>query len=440
MKYGTRTGVIAALLSAGLAVSGAAFAQEPITLNYWGFSDALSSETNAAAIAEFESTHPGVKINGVVLSGDDISVKIPSVFNRPGGPDIVYSGSEPTNLGRYVNVGQVLALDDVWAEYGWDRLVPGTQERVEYGGHKYAVGNSLETVGLVYNKKIFERLGLEVPQTLEELESVMAAIKEKDPSITPMLMACGGPCYTGLHMILGLAYATVPKDTVLATTPNGTGAYTDKGWLEMLQRLKSWNDAGYLTAGANGIPTENDWADVCAGKTAMMAKGPWMFKLLSECEAANPDAFGFGFAALPASKALPFQAYVGTGKAWFFPANLAENPAKLKVALEFVASLTNDVSARSWLEKDKQFPAVSFDSTGIELTDAQRTTLDIFERAGVNGGAVNTPFNNSAQEVDVWVKGLQGIFGGTATPEEVIASLQSQLSSDQAEWKRVSTQ
>lgn len=440
MKHETKPRLLLALMAAGLALSTAASAQESVTLNYWGFSDALASETNAAAVAEFESTHPGVKINGVVLSGDDISIKIPSVFNRPGGPDIVYSGSEPTNLGRYVNVGQVLALDDVWAEYGWDRLVPGTQERVTYNGHKYAVGNSLETVGLVYNKRIFERLGLEVPQTLEDLESVMAKIKQDDPSLTPMLMACGGPCYTGLHMILGLTYAAVPKDTVLATTPNGSGAYTDEGWLKMLQRLKSWNDNGYLTAGANGIPTENDWADLCAGKTAMMAKGPWMFKQLSECEAANPDTFAFGFAAFPSSAELPFQAYVGTGKSWFFPANLADNPAKMKAALEFVSAMTSDQGARSWLEKDKQFPAVSFDSTGIDLTDAQRTTLGIFERAGVNGGAVNTPFNNSAQEVDVWVKGLQGIFGGSATPEEVIASLQAQLEADQAAWKRASVQ
>lgn len=129
---------------------------------------------------------------------------------------------------------------------------------------------------------------------------------------------------------------------------------------------------------------------------------------------------------------------MGTGKAWFFPADLADNPTKLKAALEFVASLTDDQGARSWLEKDKQFPAVTFDSSGIELTDAQRTTLGIFDKAGANGGAVNTPFNNSAQEVDVWVKGLQGIFGGTATPEEVIASLQAQLTSDQAAWKSAS--
>lgn len=405
-----------------------------ITINYWGFEGGISSATATQVIDDFEEGHPGVKVNAVVMDTADLDLKLPSTLGTDSGPDIVYTGTEPNHLGRYVNAGQISALDDVWEANGWDMLVPAAQERMTYNETPYAVGNELETVGLMYNKKIFDKLGLSVPNTLSELEKTMDKILAEDPGTTPMVLACGGPCYAGLHMMHALGYATIPTATIVNTTTDGSGSYSEGGWLEMLQRFQSWNEAGYFTKNASGIPDENHWADFCGGKAAMMVKGPWMFAAMSECERQNPDLFEFGFTGFPVEDGLPFQAYVGTGKAWFLSSGLDADANKRKLALELVAALTNQDTFSSWIETDQRFPAKKFDPTDFTLTGPQSDALQIMDKAGENGGPIDIGFNNSAEETNVWVSGLQGILSGDLTPEQVIDNLQAQLEKDQQSW------
>ncbi|WP_137771930.1 MULTISPECIES: ABC transporter substrate-binding protein [unclassified Microbacterium] len=407
------------------------------TINYWGYEGGISTETAKQVIADFEDAHPGYTVNAVVMDTADFDVKLPSTLGKASGPDLVYTGTEPNHLGRYVNVGQVSALDDVWEENGWDDLVPSTQQRLTYGGTPYAVGNELETVGLMYNKVILDRLGIAVPKTLKDLEAAMDTVRASGDGTTPMVLACGGPCYAGLHMMHALGYATIPTNTIVATTSDGDGAYTDGGWLEMLQKFQEWNDAGYFTADASGIPDENHTADFCSGGTAFMVKGPWMFNAMAECEKANPDAFTFGFTGFPVAEGMPFQAYVGTGKAWFLSSSLDGKEEKRQAVLDLVKGFTDASTFPSWIEKDQRFPAMAFDPADYSMTGPQQEAMQIIQDAGDNGGPVDIGFNNSAEETQVWVSGLQGILGGTATPQEVVDQLQAQLEKDQAAWAEV---
>lgn len=404
------------------------------TIDYWGFSGGISSDTAQQVLADFEKSHPDYKVNAVVMDTADFDVKLPSTLGQSSGPDLVYTGTEPNHLGRYVNVGQVASLADVWEENGWDNLVPSAQERVHYDGEPYAVGNELETVGLMYNKVILDRLGIAVPTTLSELETAMGEVLAAGDGTTPMVLACGGPCYAGLHMMHALGYGTIPTEEIIATTSNGDGAYTDPGWLEMLQKFQAWNDAGYFTKDASGIPDENHTAGFCSGDTAFMVKGPWMFSAMAECEKANPDAFQFGFTGFPVADGLPFQAYVGTGKAWFASSALDDDEDKKAAVLDLVAAFTDAATFKSWIETDNLFPAIEFDAADYTLTDPQKSTLQIITDAGPNGGPVDIGFNNSAEETQVWVAGLQGILAGTSSPEQLISNLQAQLEKDQAAW------
>ncbi|GGD89049.1 ABC transporter substrate-binding protein [Microbacterium murale] len=430
-------GIVAVVIT-GLAMSGCTgnvglTASDDKTINYWGYEGGISTETAKEVISDFEGAHPGYTVNAVVMDTADFDVKLPSTLGKTSGPDLVYAGTEPNHLGRYVNVGQVSALDDVWEVNGWDDLVPSTQERLTYDGTPYAVGNELETVGLMYNQVVLDQLGIAVPTTLDELKTAMNKVLEADAG-TPMVLACGGPCYAGLHMMHALGYATIPSDQIVATTSDGTGAYTDNGWLEMLETFEAWNEAGYFTANASGIPDENHTADFCAGNTAFMVKGPWMFDAMAECEKANPDAFKFGFTEFPVADDLPFQAYVGTGKAWFMSSTLDENDEKRQAVLDLVEAFTDRSIFASWIETDQRFPAMPFEPSDYAMTEPQQEAMQIIQKAGDNGGAVDIGFNNSAAETQVWVAGLQGILEGTATPQEVIVNLQAQLEKDQAAW------
>ena len=436
-----RAGALAVVSAAALALagctggsSGNSDSDGQITINYWGFEGGTTTETAKKVISDFEAAHDNVKINAVVMDTADFDMKLPSTLGTDSGPDIVYTGTEPNHLGRYVNVGQVSNLSDVWEENGWNKLAPSTQERLTYDGDPYAVGNELETVGLMYNKKIFEKLGLSAPDSLADLETDMDTILKEGVGITPMILACGGPCYAGLHMMHALGYAMIPTADIQNATADGDGSYDDGQWVKVLQKFDEWNQKGYFSADASGIPDENHWASFCSGETAMMVKGPWMFSAMSDCEKENPDLFEFGFVPFPVEDGLPFQAYVGTGKAWMLSSSLDDNQEKRDLCVELVAAMTNQDTFKSWIETDQRFPAMEFDGADYELTGPQQDALGIIQKAGENGGAVDVGFNNSAAETTVWVSGLQGILSGKQTPEQVIDQLQTQLESDQAAW------
>lgn len=404
------------------------------TIDYWGFDGGLTTVTAKRVIAGFEASHPGYKVNPVVMDTSDFDVKLPSTLGKSSGPDLVYTGTEPNHLGRYVKVGQVAALGDVWNANGWNVQPASTQARVTYDGKKYAVGNELETVGLLYNKVILDKLGIKVPTTLAELQAAMAKVKASSGGATPMVLACGGPCYSGLHMMHGLAYSMIPTKQVLAATTNGTGAYTQGRWVDALTTFQDWNKAGYFTKDSAGVPDENHTAEFCAGNAAFMVEGPWMFNQMSECQKAAPTKLKFGFTGFPMDKGMPFQAYVGTGKAWFLSSALNSDPEKKKAVLDLVKAMTATSTYKSWVEKDQLFPAATINPADYTLSDPQKAALKIINDAGTNGGAVDVGFNNSAEETQTWVSGLQGLLEGSETPQQVVTNLQAQLAKDQKAW------
>lgn len=422
-----------------VSVRSTAQAAPSITLNYWTFSEAASGPgaiTSSKVIADFEASHPGVKINPVVLQVNDFDTKLFAAMSSGTGPDIAYMGNEPRELGVLVKDHFVLQLDAAFKQYGWaKRLLPAVQKRDAYFGHEWAVGNELETLGLMYNKKIFTKLGLQVPTTLDQLQSVMATIKSKAPTTVPMTLACGSGCYNGFHLMHALGYATIPTTEVLNTTPQGTGSYTDAPWLQMLDIFQSWARAGYFPTNANGIGWNNHWSQFCNGKTAMLVQGTWLFSTISACEKANPSVFSFGFAPFPPKKGMPFQSYVGPGKAWWVNAHVASNPAKEKAALDFINMMLTPAAALSWIQNDQLFPGVPFAASQVHLTPQQQVALAIMKRAGSGGGPVDIGFNNSNAESTVWATDLEGILAGTVTPKKMVQDLEAPLKTSQAAWR-----
>lgn len=405
-----------------------------VTLTYWenvlddgGLQDSV--------IKSFETSHPNVKVNHVTMQLNDLTVKLPTALSSGTGPDVIYADVSPAFLGDYVKAKEILPLDNAFKTYGWDkRVFSFAQKRATYGGHIYAVGNEVEDLGLMVNKKIFDALHLPLPTTFDQLESDMATIKAKS-DYTPMQLACASGCYNGFHVMHTIAYATMPTATVVNTTPQGTGSYLDPGWLAALTTFQSWVKAGYFNKDANAVGFDNHWADFCAGKVAMLTQGTWLFKTISDCAKASGGRLDFVNIPFPVKQGLPFQAYVGVGSGWYVNAAVAKDPAREKAALDLINAMIAPSVADQWVSKAQVFPAVPFDKSKVTLTAPQKVALDILEKAGDNGGPVPVGFNNSSAESDIWAAGLQGIIAGSTTPQQLVTKLQAELTKEQAAWR-----
>lgn len=132
-----------------------------IELTYWDNMDLSTVPFQDALIKEFEAAHPNITINHQNLSLNDMQVKLPTALSSGVGPDLVEADVSPQWLGTYVKSNQILSLDEAYTQYGWDqRVFQWAQDRVTYDGKRYAVGHEFETLGLMYNKKIFAELGI----------------------------------------------------------------------------------------------------------------------------------------------------------------------------------------------------------------------------------------------------------------------------------------
>jgi raffinose/stachyose/melibiose transport system substrate-binding protein len=428
--------LVVGAISSGMALRSTQ-AQDNITITYWETFGPQDGGVNDLVIKEFEASHPNVKIERVFVPFGDMSMKLRTALASGEGPDLIYGDQQPAFLGSYVKADQILPLDAAYQEYGWDQRVFGwAQKRVSYFGHVYGVGHEVEDLMLMYNGKIFDELGLQVPTTLEELETVMQTIKDKS-DYTPMMLATGGGGpWNGIHMINAIAYATMDVSKVLETTPQGTGTYDDPDWLNVLNIYQKWAKAGYFYKDANAVDWEGHWSLFCAGQVAMLTQGTWLFKPISDCEAENPDLFDFKVAPFPVAAGRPYQAYVGIGSACYLSADVANNPDLEIATLEFLDALISPDAAVHWVQDAQLFPAVPFDQSQVTLTEQQVVALDIIDMAGSEGGGpVPICFNNSAEELEVWQSVVQGLFAGTMTPEESIKQLNEKLVASQEAWQ-----
>ncbi|MCB0197233.1 MAG: extracellular solute-binding protein [Anaerolineae bacterium] len=189
--------------------------EEPITLTYLvddGETDLLLAHTFADG---YMALHPNVTIE---------------IENRPGGGDgdnIVktrLATGEMTDVFFY-NAGSLLqalqpaqTLVDLTNEPYMDTIDDAFKQTVEQGGKIYGVPNqSAMGGGILYNKKVYEELGLSIPTTWEEFAANNDKIKEA--GIAPVI-ATFGDTWTSQLFVLADYY------NVQAASPNFAAEYT----------------------------------------------------------------------------------------------------------------------------------------------------------------------------------------------------------------------
>ena len=154
-----------------------AFAEdETIELTYWAHSGTKDSvePLTAAYMAE----HPNVKIDVSYYATDNIkdALKVAATSNTL--PSLWFNWGG--NLGGYyVTNGCTYDLTQFAKEHGWtERFNAGALDLCTLDGKLSGYPTSISMLTMYYKKSVFERCGVEVPTTFEELEAVCDKLKE----------------------------------------------------------------------------------------------------------------------------------------------------------------------------------------------------------------------------------------------------------------------
>ncbi|GGI08408.1 sugar ABC transporter substrate-binding protein [Egicoccus halophilus] len=321
-------------------------------------------------------------------------------------PDVAEMGT--TWTAEFAQLGLAPVETDADADYIDSLVEAGTVEGTSYGYPWYAGAR-----GLIYRTDVFEDLGLEVPETWDELLEVGGTI-EAETDLAPIHVAGN---YN--HMLLPMVWqaggeiATEEGEGWDATldSPEGReafGFYADlweRGWTP--EGGVSWNSVDVRTAFANE-------------ESAMMVGGGWD---LSGILGDNPDLEGrVGTALLPEGPGGSRDTFAGGSHLVVF-----EEAENQQLAVEFIEFMLQDEQVSTFAEAVGFLPGTE---SGVAASEAAQDPLyEAFTTQLVEHSRSYpaSPNWGTVEGDAIFVNAMQQVMTGDLTVDEAVEQADQQL-------------
>ena len=144
---------------------------EPMEIILWDIAtDEPAKSTQEGAVQRFMADYPNIKITQVHQQNDNYKQQLVVAMSSGQAPNIyVHWGGGP--MAEYYNSGYANDITDMYAKYDHPDFIDAAVAQSTYDGKMLAIPfGGLSGCDIFYNKTIFKDLGLEVPQTIDELE------------------------------------------------------------------------------------------------------------------------------------------------------------------------------------------------------------------------------------------------------------------------------
>lgn len=336
------------------------------------------------------------------------------------GPDVVYTAG-PSYVAPMAQSGQLLALDDFAAKYKWaDRILPVFLKMGEYNGKLYALPKTYETVGLFYNKTLFEKNNWQAPKTLDELEKV--ADEMLKAGITPF--AAGNADWRGANeWFVTLALNSIAGPENLNKALRGEMPWTAEPFVKAIDRLNSWWQKGYFGKNYFSLRSAEDAADMMAsGRAGMMPSGTWQFQ--NAATYAKKDNSETGFVGFPSAEGEPVFP-LGVGSTFSIAAK-ARDPKGAAAVINYVFSPEVYGTMNSAWQGEWNIPLK--DISGVKMAD---DVLPLFSdtmkklAASVNNGKYGyTTWTFLPPATDSYlINGIEEVWLNKITTKDYLAKL-----------------
>jgi len=161
-------------------------------------------------------------------------------------------------------------------------FTPSLIEAGQQDGKQLAVPYQLVYNIPIYNVKLFEKYGIEVPKDWDGF--LAAAEKLKQEGIIPIAFpgADIGPGQFMNPMVMNNA----PDEDIFVKLEEGKSKLTDEWWVKTLSQFKELNDKGYFQKDALGTKGDAAGALFVQEKAAMLATGSYQ---LAQNKKSNPE-------------------------------------------------------------------------------------------------------------------------------------------------------
>ena len=238
-----------------------------LTFSIW---DEPQLEVLKTIAGNFKKLHPNITVNIESTPWEQYWMKMDTSITAGGGSDIFWMNG--TNIAKYASNGVILPLNDrIESEnFNMENYPESLVALYNYEGEQMAIPKDFDTIGLWYNKTLFDAAGIKYPDETWDWNTVADVAKK----LTNASAGIYG-ITAGLQNQQGY-YNTIAQAGGYVLSPDKKTSGYDKP--EAITGLKFWTDL--IKAGVS--PTIQQMTDTYdfqifeSGKIGMIFSGSWM--------------------------------------------------------------------------------------------------------------------------------------------------------------------
>ncbi|MFN8590605.1 MAG: extracellular solute-binding protein [Thermomicrobiales bacterium] len=326
--------------------------------------------------------------------------------------DLIACAANPTN-GTYVRRGVVKDITADIADFQ-DRIDPAALGAYTVGGKVYGIPiSTLSTSTFYYNVDVFKKLGIEPPQTYEDFKAIAKTLT--DAGYIPILHQGKNPWMWPMWYFE--TSSQTMADPIAKTESNlrGETKFTDPEDVAALAAIGQFITDGILSKDSLTVDWDGMRSAFATQKSAIYYGGTWELPWLAE----NVKDFTYGVFPFPKMEGAAGEPRHGGGpdNGICVYSGIAED--HLPAAIKFIEYLTRPEVASIYLATESPI-AASIVGVPVADTDVAKSLRE-------------TTYPNTIRFLDwIWPTeindayqaAIQGVVGGTLTPEEGAAQVQ----------------
>ena len=257
-------------------------------------------------LKKFEDQY-GIKVH--LESPQNITDNYPTAAQSGKGPDIVIWAHD--KVGEWADAGLISPIEV--RQETREKYLPQAWEAVTHRDRVWGFPISLETVTLIYNKKLLDG---PPPKSLSDLTALNGKIKQEHPGVTSILWDYKSAYYSWGILASAGAYIYAKNN---AGFDLGNVGVANSGAVEALSKILDLVKSGILPKSVSYSAAEDLMSQ---GKLAMMISGPWAWANLMK------TGIDFGVAPVPGCDDRPGKPFVGVSAAYINRASSNQDIAK----------------------------------------------------------------------------------------------------------------
>lgn len=285
-KAGLSTALVAGLLAGcGAAeqaqgtsgTNGSAKSQEKVTLTVWN----NWSGQDAKAVAmrkildDFKASHPNVDLQVEALPTDGLKTRLRTAAAADEMPDMFVMWPDAMTK-EFVNAKLLQPIDEFLnSKPEWkNNFIPNALDGFTVDGKTYSVPMNLAPTSFVfYNQAIFDKYGVKVPKTWDELKAAVDTFNKNN--IIPIALGNKANWVAQSTIFSTVGDRVTGTDWFLKAAAQDGAKFTDPEFVQALKTLQDLGKAKAFQDGFNSIDENQMQQLFNQGKAAMFIDGGW---------------------------------------------------------------------------------------------------------------------------------------------------------------------